>query len=194
VLDALRQPVESGTVSIARANAHVIYPARIQLVAAMNPCRCGYLGDAARACARAPRCAVDYQARISGPILDRIDLHVDLPGVSVADLMLPPTGEASAVVRARVAHARAIQAARYDTQGIRTNAQADGDALRAVCGLDTQGARLLAQAAEGLRLSARGHARVLRTARTIADLEGADWVQRVHLAEALSYRRPLGVS
>lgn len=193
VLDALRQPIESGTVSIARANAHVVYPARIQLVAAMNPCRCGYLGDAARACARAPRCAVDYQARISGPILDRIDLHVDLPMVSVADLMLPPTGEASSVVRARVAAARAVQLARYADKGLRTKAEADGDVLTHVCALDAAGRQLLSAAADSLRLSARGHARVLRTARTIADLEGVAMVQRIHLAEALSYRRMIGV-
>ena len=193
-LDALRQPIESGTVSIARVNAHVAFPARIQLVAAMNPCRCGYLGDAARACARAPRCAADYQARISGPILDRIDLHLDLPGVSVADLMLPPSGEASAVVRDRVAAARAIQTARYAGQGIRTNAEADGDVLGAACALDDAGRQLLTMAAESLRLSARGHARVLRTARTIADLDSSATVQRIHLAEALSYRRPAGVS
>ncbi|MDB5682492.1 MAG: Mg chelatase subunit ChlI [Sphingomonas bacterium] len=189
VLDSLRQPLETGTVSVARANAHVTFPARVQLIAAMNPCRCGHLGDASLACARAPRCAADYQAKVSGPLLDRIDLHVDVAAVSAADLVLPPPAEGSAEVAARVAAARAIQTARYDGQGPRTNAEADGALLDAVATPDDPGRKLLAQAAEAMRLSARGFHRVLRVSRTIADLAGSESVGRIHVAEALSYRR-----
>lgn len=189
VLDSLRQPLETGTVSVARANAHVTYPARVQLIAAMNPCRCGHLADASRACARAPRCAADYQARISGPMLDRIDLHVEVSAVSAMDLMLPPPAEGSEAVRARVARARDVQTARYAAHGLRTNAEADGDVLTRLCAPDAAGRQLLAQAAEAMRLSARGFTRILRVSRTIADLAGAAQVGRLHIAEALSYRQ-----
>ncbi|PAX09260.1 YifB family Mg chelatase-like AAA ATPase [Sphingomonas lenta] len=189
VLDSLRQPLESGTVSVARANAHVTYPARVQLVAAMNPCRCGHLGDASLACARAPRCAADYQAKVSGPLLDRIDLHVEVQAVSAADLVLPPPSEGSKEVAARVAAARGVQTARFRDEAARTNAEADGPVLEAVATPDEPGRRLLTQAAEAMRLSARGYTRVLRVARTIADLAGAEQVGRIHVAEALSYRR-----
>lgn len=189
VLDSLRQPLETGEVSVARANSHVTFPANVQLVAAMNPCRCGHLGDAALACSRAPRCAADYQAKISGPLLDRIDLHVEVQAVSAADLVLPPPAEGSFEVAARVAAARDIQSGRLDGTQMRTNAELDGDALKAHATPDEAGQKLLAQAAEAMRLSARGYTRILRVARTIADLAGSETTGRIHVAEALSYRR-----
>ena len=189
VLDSLRQPLETGSVSVARANAHVTFPARVQLVAAMNPCRCGHLGDPGLACARAPKCAADYQAKVSGPLMDRIDLHIEVVAVRAADLVLPPPTEGSAAVAARVAMARAVQTVRYVGEGVRTNAEADGPLLDRVATPDEPGRVLLAQAADAMRLTARGYTRILRVARTIADLAGAPGIGRVHVAEALSYRR-----
>ncbi len=193
VLDSLRQPLETGEVSIARANSHVTFPADFQLIAAMNPCRCGHLGDASLACSRAPRCAADYQTRLSGPLLDRIDLHVEVQAVSAADLVLPPPAEGSAEVAARVAAARHVQQKRLkDAPAARkghTNAGLDGEALRQHASPDEAGQKLLAQASEAMRLSARGYTRILRVARTIADLAGSETIGRIHIAEALSYRR-----
>lgn len=192
-LDSLRQPLETGEAVVARVQAHVTYPARVQLVAAMNPCRCGHLDDPALACARAPKCAGEYQARLSGPLLDRIDLHIDVPAVSAADLTLPPPAEGSAEVAARVRQARQRQQDRYAAlaldRPVRSNAEADGDVLTAVASPDEKGQKLLYQAVERLKLTARGYHRILRVARTLADLEGSDGVRHPHVAEALSYRR-----
>ncbi|WP_114521514.1 YifB family Mg chelatase-like AAA ATPase [Altererythrobacter sp. ZODW24] len=189
VLDSLRQPLETGEVSVARANAHVTFPANVQLIAAMNPCRCGHLGDPALACSRAPKCAADYQSKVSGPLLDRIDLHVEVDPVSARDLALPPPAEGSAEVAARVAAARTLQSTRLEGTDMRSNADLDGDALEAHATPDEAGRKLLMQAADAMRLTARAYTRILRVARTIADLGGANEVGRIHVAEALSYRR-----
>lgn len=191
VLEALRQPLESGQVSIARAQAHVTYPARFQLIAAMNPCRCGYLEDAARACNKAPLCAVDYQSKISGPLLDRIDVFTDVPAVDTLSMFAPKQGESSAAVAARVAHARSLQWQRYEALGIkeRTNAEISGDSLQEVTTLDAECTALIEKATAQMSLSMRGLTRVLRVARTIADLANEPQINRVHLAEALSYRQ-----
>jgi len=189
VLDSMRQPIETGEAVVARANAHVRYPARFQLVAAMNPCRCGYLADPGQACSRAPKCGADYQARISGPLFDRIDLHVEVPGVLASDLALPPPAEGTAEVAARVAKARDIQRVRFKDAKIRTNAEAEGELLDRIATPEAAGIKLLTEAAERMRLSARGYSRVLRVARTIADLAGSETVLKSHVAEALSYRR-----
>jgi magnesium chelatase family protein len=184
-LDSLRQPLETGEVVVARANAHVRYPARVQLVAAMNPCKCGHGGPGRGACGRAPRCQLDYQMKVSGPLMDRIDLQVEVPPVTAADLALPAPADGTAEAAARVAAARALQAGR----GGPLNAQAEGEQLEAACALDPPARALLSRAAEAGGLTARGWTRTLRLARTIADLEAADAVRRVHIAEALIYRR-----
>lgn len=189
VLETLRQPIETGEVMIARANAHVKYPCRFMLVAAANPCKCGYLSDPARACARVPICGEDYLGRISGPLMDRFDLRVDVPPVSFADLDLPASGDSSATVASRVEAARAVQAARFgDRADMRLNADAEGEALEEIATPDPEGRDLINRVAERFGLSARGYHRVLRVARTIADLDGAADVRQPHVAEAVSYR------
>lgn len=189
VLDALRQPLEAGETVIARANHRIAYPSRVQLIGAMNPCRCGDTGKPGHVCRQGPACAARYQARISGPLLDRIDLQIEVPAVSAADLVLPRASEGSAEVRARVAAARQIQSRRFeDHPHLRTNADCDGALLEEISAPDRQGLALLQDAAKTLSLSARGYHRTLRVARTLADLDGEETVARIHIAEALSYR------
>ena len=191
-LDSLRAPLETGEVVVARANAHVRYPARVQLVAAMNPCRCGHGGLGRGACGRAPRCQQTYQSRISGPLLDRIDLQVEVPPVTATDLALPASAEGTAEAAARVAQARAAQASRAQEageDGAPINARADGGFLERIAALDQPAAALLSRAAQANNLTARGWTRTLKLARTIADLDGATAVRRLHVAEALIYRR-----
>ena len=183
-LEALRQPMETGRTTVSRATAHVTYPARFQLIAAMNPCRCGFLGDAERECGRAPRCGEDYQNRISGPLLDRVDLTVEVQPASAAELSRAPAGEASETVAARVGAARGTQRARYGEDGPASNAEADAGQMDVAA--DAQD--LIERAMEKLRLSPRGYTRTLRVARTIADLAGVDKVRRQDVAEALAFR------
>ena len=190
VLDSLRQPLEAGECMVARANHRITYPSKIQLIAAMNPCRCGNAGEPGHVCRRGPRCAGDYQARISGPLLDRIDIRIEVPALAAGDLIRPGPSETSAAVAERVAGARALQSERYAgiASKARCNAQAGPDVIEAVATPDRAGMRLLEDAAQAMRLTARGYHRVLKLARTLADLDGAEGVARIHIAEALAYR------
>ena len=193
VLETLRQPIETGDVVVARANAHIRYPARFLLVAAANPCKCGYMTDPARACARVPVCGEEYLGRISGPMMDRFDLRVEVPPVAYSDLDLPASGETSATVAARVAAARARQALRFQGHAAaRVNADLEGSLLEATASPDAEGRALLVRVAERFGLSARGYHRVLRVARTIADLDGSEAVRHPHIAEAVSFRLTVG--
>lgn len=189
VLETLRQPIESGEVMVARANAHVKYPCRFLLIAAANPCKCGFMTDPARACSRAPICGEDYFGRISGPLMDRFDLRVDVPPVAYTDLGLPTVGDTSAEVAERVCAARRLQSERFkDVSGARLNADAEGEVLEAIATPDQEGQELVQAAAARFGLSARGYHRVLRVARTIADLAQSETVHCNHVAEALSFR------
>ncbi|WP_299639453.1 YifB family Mg chelatase-like AAA ATPase [uncultured Ruegeria sp.] len=189
VLETLRQPIESGEVMVARANAHVKYPCRFMLVAAANPCKCGYLTDPSRACSRAPGCGEDYLNRISGPLMDRFDLRIEVPPVGFTDLDLPPSGDSSATVAARVENARAIQADRFrETPNLHQNSDAEGRVLEEIATPDAEGKAVLLKAADRFGLSARAFHRILRVARTIADLDGSADIRRPHVAEALSFR------
>ena len=189
VLESLRQPIETGEVVVARANAHVRYPCKFMLVAAANPCKCGYLADAGRACSRAPQCGDDYMGRISGPLMDRFDLRVEVPPVAYTDLDGAATGPSSAQIAETVAEARGRQRARFkNSRTTTTNADLSGSALTEAAQPDSEGRALLVKVAERFGLSARGYHRVLRVARTIADLEGAAEVRKPHVAEAVSFR------
>ena len=193
VLETLRQPIETGEVVVARANAHIRYPCRFLLIAAANPCKCGYLTDPARACTKAPICGEDYLGRISGPLMDRFDLRVEAPPVAWQDLDLPPTGDTSATVAARVVAARARQAERFAHHPtLRVNADMEGSLLEETASPDAEGRDFLARAAERFGLTARGYHRILRVARTIADLDGSPTVRRPHIAEAVGYRLVVG--
>jgi magnesium chelatase family protein len=189
VLETLRQPIESGEIMVARANAHIKYPCRFMLVAAANPCKCGYLTDPGRACSRAPNCGDDYLGRISGPLMDRFDLRIEVPPVAFTDLDLPPSGDSSQTVAARVNAAREVQADRFsDLADVHQNADAEGAVLDHCATPDAEGKALLLKAADRFGLSARAYHRILRVARTIADLDQSDAVLRHHVAEALSFR------
>ncbi|MEX0970587.1 MAG: YifB family Mg chelatase-like AAA ATPase [Paracoccaceae bacterium] len=188
VLETLRQPLETGDIMVARANAHVRYPCAFMLVAAANPCRCGWMSDPAQACSRAPKCGDDYMGRISGPLLDRFDLRIDVPATAISDLQKLQPGEPSAAIAARVAVARDLQRSRYTGKGITTNAQVEGDDLIAAAAPDAAALALLGQVASRFNLSARAYHRILRVARTIADLGGAAHVGKAHIAEAVAYR------
>ncbi|MGI9350441.1 MAG: YifB family Mg chelatase-like AAA ATPase [Rhizobiaceae bacterium] len=190
VLDSLRQPLEAGETSIARANHRVTYPSRIQLIAAMNPCRCGMAGEAGHTCRRGERCAADYQGRISGPLLDRIDLRVEVPAVSAADMIGSRVGENSRSVAERVIRARNIQTGRFREMGVDcgTNSETSSSVAEMISAPDQGGEALLQEAAESMKFSARAYHRILKVARTIADLDGQETVGRVHLAEAIAYR------
>lgn len=191
VLDSLRQPLETGEIAIARANHRVTYPSSIQLVAAMNPCKCGKAYDPEFVCRTGRNCVDRYLSRISGPLLDRIDIQIEVPAVSAVDLAAPPASETSADVRARVVAARSRQIERCEQHGLDrfiTNAQCKGQMLDEMAPLSDDAKTLLVGASQSLGLTARGYHRVVRLARTLADLDGADILGRVHVAEALSYR------
>lgn len=194
VLETLRQPIETGEIVVARANAHMRYPCKFLLIAAANPCKCGYLADPARACARVPACGDDYLGKISGPLMDRFDLRLEVPPVAYTDLDLPASGDSSATVAARVAAARNIQTERFAVHPhIRVNADAEGAVLEQIATPDAEGRALLARVAERFGLSARGYHRVLRVARTIADLDQSETLRTNHIAEAVSFRLTIGV-
>jgi len=187
VLDALRQPLEAGETVIARANHRIAYPSRIQLVAAMNPCKCGG-STPGQSCRRGPRCADDYQARISGPLLDRIDLQIEVPALSPEEITATAPGEASSSIGERVEAARRIQRERFRRTHVQSNAEMSARQLRRFCELDPPSRRLLEQALARLGLSARAYDRILKVARTIADLAASDRIEAPHLLEAIQYR------
>lgn len=187
-LEALRQPLETGYISVSRAQAHVVYPARFQLVAAMNPCRCGYLGDKKRECLRAPRCAKEYQAKISGPLLDRIDLHIEVPTISPWE-MAGTSHEGSKDIRTRVLKAREFSAHRFQGYPCHQNAHADGKILEEISFLTEKAKEELVKIAQKFDLSARGYHRLMRVARSIADLDFSECVETCHVMEAISYKK-----
>jgi magnesium chelatase family protein len=189
VLDSLRQPLENKTVSISRVNSHVTYPAKFQLVAAMNPCKCGYLGDASRACSIAPKCGTDYQMKISGPLLDRIDIHIEVPAQNPLKAYNESKSEASSVIKQRVLKTREIQSERYKNLNFELNSDLIGEDLEKFAILESEAKQLLEKAVDKFKFSMRGYAKVLRLSRTIADMEASDIIKKHHLAEAISYRQ-----
>lgn len=188
VLETLRQPLETGEVMISRANAHVKYPCKFSLIAAANPCKCGFMTDPDQACGRAPNCGNDYLGRISGPLMDRFDLRIEVPVVRFQDLSLPASGERSHVIAKRVLEARALQDTRFSKTEIATNSDLKGDAMDRLIKMDEDAKTYLEQAAIKLNLTARGFHRVIRVSRTIADLEQSENVARHHVGEAISFR------
>ncbi|WP_375333101.1 YifB family Mg chelatase-like AAA ATPase [Candidatus Tisiphia endosymbiont of Psammoecus bipunctatus] len=191
VIESLRQPIETGEILIARANSHIKYPANFQLIAAMNPCKCGYLSDPHKACSKAPKCGSDYQMRISGPIMDRFDLHIEVGSIDSYNynLIEDDTEEESGQIANRVEMARNIQQTRYEGYNIKTNNRLDGQLLIEHALPVDEGKDLLNEAATKFRISMRAYNRILRVARTIADLDASSNVYRIHIAEALNYRR-----
>lgn len=188
VLEVLRQPLEDGAVVISRAAATVKYPCNFMLVAAMNPCPCGYLTDHKRRCRCTNHDVQRYRNRISGPLLDRIDIHIEVPAVHIDELMGVPRGEPSREIRKRVLRARAAQRRRFEGTPIKANAAMDSKAMRRCCGLDSHAEGLLRSAINDMNLSARAYDRILRVSRTIADIEGATAIGVVHIQEAIQYR------
>ena len=188
VLETLRQPLETGEIMISRANAHVKYPCKFSLIEAANPCKCGFMTDPDQACGRAPNCGADYLGRISGPLMDRFDLRIEAPAVRFQDLALPADGERSQSIAKRVLTARQLQETRFRQTNIATNSDLKGDAMDQLCVLSEDAKTYLQAAAEKLNLTARGYHRVMRVARTIADLEQLEGVERHHVGEAISFR------
>jgi magnesium chelatase family protein len=188
VLDGLRQPLEDGSVALTRASGSLRFPARIMLVAAMNPCPCGYYGDRTRECLCSPLQIRRYRTRLPGPLLDRLDIHIEVPPVPVRELGAEGREEASADIRERVTSARRRQASRYERDKLFSNAELRPRHLKKYCALDGAGKDLLEQAMTHLGLSARAYGRILRVARTIADLADSDKIETSHLAEAIQYR------
>lgn len=190
VLESLRQPLEAGETSIARANHRITYPSRFQMISAMNPCKCGMSGEPGFTCSRGARCATDYQSRISGPLLDRIDIRIEVPAVSAIDLINREPGEPSAVVADRIHKARQLQTARLEEveMNFKANAALSASLAEIFCTPDDSGMALLKEAAETIKFSARAYHRILKVSRTIADLEGSEQINRVHVAEAIAYR------
>ena len=188
-LDALRQPLENKNVFIARAGANICFPAKFQLVAAMNPCKCGYLDDDSRSCNKAPKCGIEYQTKISGPILDRIDIHIDVPSISPNDVCFSNSAETSAEIAKRVTRARNMQATRYQHLNFSINSDVPSEYLDDLLELTSSARSILNQAADTLKLSMRAYNRVMKLARTIADMDEAEQIYNKHVTEALAYRQ-----